>query len=126
MNALLGIIYAMSATSAGVSAVEHAHLDQRISASQQIKVGATKPQVRALLGSPLGDWEQSGFLFGSGPPQWCYGTVFEARYILQNAAPLPLPLPLNIRLFGPGERDLVITWDKSGRVTEVKRPESGK
>jgi hypothetical protein len=122
MNALFGLIYAMAATTALIGAAEQARFNHLIEASRRIEPLDSKKEVRDVLGPPLAEWEKTGFIFASGPPQWAYGPVFEPRYIVNAEFPLPLPLPIKIRLFGPNESDLVITWDKNGQVASVTRP----
>jgi hypothetical protein len=94
-----------------------------IEASRQIAPLDSKQEVRSVLGPPLIEWEKTRF-FATGPPQWAYGPVFEPRIIVntEESLPLPLPLPINIRLFGPNQSDLVITWDANGQVASVTRP----
>jgi hypothetical protein len=122
MNALMGLIYSMAATSALIGAAEKARLNHLIEASRRIEPLDSRQQVRNVLGPPLAEWEKTGFIFANGPPQWAYGPVFEPRNIVNAGFPLPLPLPINIRLFGPNESDLVITWDANGQVARVTRP----
>jgi hypothetical protein len=122
MNAFVGLIYSVAAVSGLINGAEQARLQKQISASSRITVGQSQTEVRAIVGAPIGQWEKTGFIFGSGPPQWAYGTVLDAREIIQDGWVLPLPIPLKLRIFGPDERDLVITWDEAGRVVEVKRP----
>jgi hypothetical protein len=122
MNTLFGLIYSMAATSALIGAAEQVRLNHLIAASRSIEPLDSRQEVRNTLGPPLAKWEKTGFLFGSGPPQWAYGPVFEPRIIVNVEDPLPLPLPINIRLFGPNEADLVITWDANGQVARVTRP----
>jgi hypothetical protein len=112
----------MAATTALIGAAEQARFNHLIEASRRIEPLDSKKEVRDVLGPPLAEWEKTGFIFASGPPQWAYGPVFEPRYIVNAEFPLPLPLPINIRLFGPNESDLVITWDKNGQVASVTRP----
>ena len=121
MNAFFGLIYSMAATSALIGAAEQARLNHLIEASRRIEPLDSKQEVRNVLGPPLHDWKQTG-LFGYGPPTWAYGPVFEPRYIVNAGFPLPLPLPINIRLFGPNQSDLIITWDANGQVASVTRP----
>jgi hypothetical protein len=122
MNPFIGLVYSLTVSSSLISAAEQARLQKQIDASARIAVGQTKAEVRAILGSPTGQWEKTGFLFASGPPQWAYGTWLDARLILSEGTLLPLAIPFNLRLFGPNDDDLVITWDTNGRVAEVKRP----
>jgi hypothetical protein len=124
MNALVQLVYAMAATSSLVAATEQARLKHLVAISQEVKPLATKAEVRTLLGPPTAEWEHTGlFFFGSGPPQWAYGTLLDGKFIANPDFPLPIPLFPNIRLFGPNsESDLVITWDDQGRVLDVSRP----
>jgi len=120
--ALVNLIYAMAATVAVVGGSEQVRLDRLIEASQQVQPGDTKLEVQALLGRPLAQWEKSGFIFRSGPPQWVYGTIVDLNHIVSEDFLVPFPLSIKLRLFGAYESDLVINWGPDDTVASVTRP----
>jgi hypothetical protein len=122
MSALIGMIYSLAVVSSLINSAEQGRLLAQIDAASRVAVGQSQAEVRAIVGAPIGEWEKTGFIFTSGPPQWAFGTVLDAHEIIQDGWVLPLPIPLKLRIFGPDGKDLVITWDDAGRVVDVKRP----
>ncbi|MBA3483745.1 MAG: hypothetical protein H0T51_18230 [Pirellulales bacterium] len=100
MMALVDLIYALAATVAMIGAVEHERLNRLIETSKQIQPGDTKIEVRELLGRPIDQWEKSGFIFKSGPPQWVYGTIVDQQGIVSGELVVPFPLSIKLRWFG--------------------------
>jgi len=112
----------MAAAVAMIGAVEQQRLDQLIEASRQIQLGDSEAEMRALLGRPIAQWEKSGSIIQTGPPQWVYGTVVDLGGIANGDLLVPFPLSIKLRVFGADETDLVINWNANGTVASVTRP----
>lgn len=122
MLALIDLAYATASLVALLGAVEQARLDHRVEASQGVAPGASQSDVLAALGAPSAAWDINGGFLSPASPTWAYGTTIDLGGIIGYSTYLPDPLSFKLRLFGPYESDLVVTWDAEQRVESVTRP----
>lgn len=94
--------------------------------AKAVKIGDPKTQVQNLLGQPdamfaRGSGLLDGAVFGlipKTPEQWAYGKRFEYHL----AGQFPYLYLWRFRLFGPDTDDVVIQFDRKGRVSAVITP----
>lgn len=93
--------------------------------AKAVRIGDSKTRVENLLGQPSGQFARGsglldGALFGlipKTPEQWAYGSRYE--YQLSE---FPFVWRYRWRLFGPDADDVVIQFDRNGKVSAVIDP----
>lgn len=100
--------------------MEQARFRSRVEASSQVQRGDDEQKVLATLGKPV--WRPSGFLLLFSGRRWAYGTTLDLGELWPADGTTRSLLPVRLRLLAPDEDDLVIVWDRYGKVESVVRP----
>ena len=85
--------------------------------AQTIHLGDPKHQVRAILGKPVCVFSPGLF---NRTERWAYGDRY---FLCRPSAEFPFVLSAKLRWFGPDDQDVVVAFDRSGRVVKVRIPE---
>lgn len=110
-----------------VGAIELTHLESQIERSAGLVVGDSQMRVFATLGQPDFRWKHRktlhAWMYGNRPRQWIYGTTIDIRSIVASGELIPNPIPIKLRLFSPDDGDLVVSFDRDGKIASIQRPD---